>query len=324
VRPTSQARSPRTLAIAAAVALVCALGHGAGMASGFQHARLYVDPDSHAREQADAWRATRPADAAQMDKIAAQPQAIWFGEWNANVQKAVAAKVSAAAREHRVSVLVAYDIPHRDCGGGYSAGGARSARDYSQWIRRFAKGLGRERASVVLEPDALADLDCLDPAARRERLRLLSSAVRAIRSDRNAAVYLDAGNRIWHPAAVIASRLSAAGIARARGFSVNVSNFDTTARELAYGKQVSTMTGGKPFVIDTSRNGLGPTPDYAWCNPPGRALGRPPTLRTGHRLVDAYLWIKHPGESDGTCNGGPASGAWWPDYALDLARRAAW
>ena len=34
------------------------------------------------------------------------------------------------------------------------------------------------------------------------------------------------------------------------------------------------------------------------------------------------LWIKTPGESDGECHGGPAAGAWWPTYALGLARRA--
>jgi hypothetical protein len=31
-----------------------------------------------------------------------------------------------------------------------------------------------------------------------------------------------------------------------------------------------------------------------------------------------------PGESDGTCNGGPAAGQWWADYALGLAKRAAY
>ncbi|MFC9174490.1 glycoside hydrolase family 6 protein [Streptomyces sp. NPDC057107] len=57
-----------------------------------------------------------------------------------------------------------------------------------------------------------------------------------------------------------------------------------------------------------------------WCNPPGRALGEPPTTETGDEKVDAYLWIKRPGESDGDCKGGPKAGAWWPEYALGLAR----
>ncbi len=91
---------------------------------------------------------------------------------------------------------------------------------------------------------------------------------------------------------------------------------------IAYGEKISRLTGGKHFVIDTGRNGLGPTPDNQWCNPAGRALGRPPTTRTGHPLVDALLWVKSPGESDGECNGGPAAGHWWPEYALGLAQCA--
>jgi endoglucanase len=76
-------------------------------------------------------------------------------------------------------------------------------------------------------------------------------------------------------------------------------------------------------VIDTSRNGKGPAPENAWCNPAGRGLGADPTGSTGNSLDDAYLWVKQPGASDGTCNGGPAAGQWWPEYALGLAERAA-
>ncbi|RKN54957.1 endoglucanase, partial [Streptomyces klenkii] len=84
----------------------------------------------------------------------------------------------------------------------------------------------------------------------------------------------------------------------------------------------SELLGGAHFVIDTSRNGNGPYEgtDEPWCNPPGRALGDAPTAGTGDPLVDAYLWIKRPGESDGECRGGPPAGQWWPEYALALAR----
>ncbi|SCE59467.1 endoglucanase [Streptomyces sp. Termitarium-T10T-6] len=51
--------------------------------------------------------------------------------------------------------------------------------------------------------------------------------------------------------------------------------------------------------------------------------GTPPTTDTGDERLDAYLWIKRPGDSDGTCRGGPPAGDWWPEYALGLARRAA-
>jgi endoglucanase len=300
-------------------------------ASPFLGVPLYVDPNSNASRQAEAWRQARPADAAIMDKIAAQPQASWFGDWSGPVRADVAAHVTAAQAAGALPVLVAYDIPRRGCRG-QSSGGASSPAAYRRWIRDFAAGLGQARAIVVVEPDAVAGLDCLSRAGRRTRLKLLNRAVSILRSDTQAAIYLDAGNRGWQPARTIASRLRAAGVRRARGFSLNVSNFDTTASEIAYGKAISARIGRKSgpksslksFIVDTSRNGVGPTKKREWCNPPGRALGAVPTALTGKARVDAFLWIKPPGESDGKCNGGPAAGTWWPEYALALARRAAW
>jgi endoglucanase len=122
----------------------------------------------------------------------------------------------------------------------------------------------------------------------------------------------------------MASRLRAAGVADAQGFFLNVSNFVSNSENAGYGAQVAALTGGKHFVIDTSRNGLGPAADGDWCNPPGRALGLRPGDYTGVSRQDANLWIKRPGESDGSCHGGPAAGQWWADYALGLAQRAAY
>lgn len=302
----------RVLILALALALAAP---ATAAANPFVGHKLYVDPGSPAAKQATAWRSTRPADAAEMDEIASAPQAQWFGDWNADVAAAVDAHVSRAAAAGRWTLLVAYNIPQRDCGG-YSAGGAA---DYRAWIREFARGLAGRRAAIVLEPDSLAGLDCLTPADRDRRLALLRDAVSVLRPN---PVYLDGGHSAWQPAATMAARLKQAGVDGARGFALNVSNFRTTSAELEYGRQVAARTGGKHFVIDTGRNGLGPAPDGAWCNPPGRALGKRPHTVTGERLADAFLWIKQPGFSDGPCNGGPAAGAWWADYALGLARRS--
>jgi endoglucanase len=97
------------------------------------------------------------------------------------------------------------------------------------------------------------------------------------------------------------------------------------------------------FVIDTSRNGQGPWTAPAhpagdpqdWCNPPKRGLGYRPTANTGQPLVDAYLWIKIPGQSDGQCyrwTSGPLdpvrgmqdppAGQWFPEMALELVQYA--
>ena len=298
-------------------------GHAAARSHNpFADARLYVDPRSRARRQAEEWRESRPADAAALDKIAGQPHADWFAGTR-GVRAAVADRVRTIRAAGALPLLVVYNIPLRDCQG-HSAGGARSAAAYRRWVRAFAAGLGRRRAVVVLEPDALAQLDCLSSPRRRERLALVAYALRVIGARRRVAVYVDAGHSGWQPAETMASRLARVGISRARGFSLNVANFRRDSTEVAYGRAVSARIGGKPFVIDTGRNGLGPPSGGEFCNPPGRALGRRPSARTGRRLVDAYLWIKPPGESDGECNGGPRAGAWWPEYALGLARRARW
>src|SRR5207244_11557401 len=60
-----------------------------------------------------------------------------------------------------------------------------------------------------------------------------------------------------------------------------------------------------PIFIDTSRNGNGPADgELYWCNPSGRALGVAPTTATGNGHIDAFLWVKRPGDSDGSCGRG--------------------
>ena len=284
---------------------------------------LYVAPASKAKTTADAWRATRPADAAQLDKIAAQPHAAWFGNWNTDIRADVERAVSRATAAGAMPVLVAFNIPLRDCGS-YAAGGAATPDAYRSWIRAYADGIAGRRAIVILEPDALGNMGCMTAADQATRLELLRYAIQTLRANPTTAVYLDAGNHLWHSTNVIATRLRNAGVELANGFSLNVSNFFRTADEAAYGDAISALVGGKHYIIDTSRNGLGATPDAQWCNPDGRALGERPTTVTGRPLADAYLWVKVPGESDGSCNGNPTSGTWMPEYALGLAQRASY
>jgi endoglucanase len=286
----------------------------------FDGVRFYVDPWSNARQQADAWRATRPADATTMDKIAAQSQADWLGDWIPNIAQHVSARVSTITAAGALPVFVVYNIPVRDCNS-YSAGGATSASAYRSWIRSIANAIGTRKTVVILEPDALGLLECLTPDQQQVRLDLLRDAVEVFKKAK-VTVYIDAGNGNWQPASVMAARLARVRVAVADGFALNVSNFISTADNARYGDELSALLGGKSYLIDTSRNGLGPTSDYQWCNPDGRALGTPPTTVTDVAGVDAFLWVKRPGESDGTCNGGPSAGTWWAEYALGLALSA--
>jgi endoglucanase len=287
-----------------------------------------VEPMSNARRQAEAWRSSRPQDAAAMDKIASQPSAAWFGDWNGRIDYDLEIYVRRHARSDALPVFVLYNVPNRDCGQ-YSRGGATGPEHYKAWIDRAKKGIGSMRAVVVLEPDALGLMDrCLTPADQRARLDMICYAVHALESTPGAAVYIDAGHDAWLPAADMADRLNKACIADATGFALNTSNYRATEDLIRYGHDISGRVGGKHFIIDTARNGNGPprdaTGEAAWCNPDGRALGAPPTTNTGDPLVDAFFWVKPPGESDGTCNHGPRAGGWWPEYALGLAKRAKW
>lgn len=235
----------------------------------------------------------------------------------------MSAATTRAAAAGAMPVLVAYNIPQRDCNG-LSGGNAVSADAYRRWIAAFASGIGSRRAVVILEPDALAAMDCLSSADQQLRTDLLAFAVQTFAALGHVAIYLDAGHAHWQSVSTMAARLKASGVAGIAGFSLNISNFVSDADNIAYGQTLAAALGGKHFVIDSSRNGLGPTADAQWCNPTGRALGTRPTTSTGIANLDAYLWIKHPGESDGACNGGPNAGVWWPEYALGLAQRAAY
>ena len=109
------------------------------------------------------------------------------------------------------------------------------------------------------------------------------------------------------------------------GFALNTSNYIADDELIGYGNDIARRLGGDVhYVIDSSRNGNGAAPDSQWCNPPGRALGRRPTPVSDGSLLDAFAWLKSPGESDGSCNGGPPAGQWYHAMALELARNAKW
>lgn len=287
----------------------------------FAGARLYVDPQSSAKRAAAA--AQDPRTRGLLTTLADQPTAVWLGGWvpTGQITGKVAEVVRAARSQGAVPLLVAYEIPGRDCGG-YSAGGAGSAGAYRAWIDAFAAGLDDGPVAVVVEPDALGHLDCLNDGQREERYALLRHAVTVLEARPGTSAYLDASQ--WVPAQDMAGRLQRAGLDTARGFAVNVSNFQTTSAMASYGRAVSDAAGGKPFVIDTSRNGSGPQ-GGEWCNPSGRSLGERPLSPPPDDRIDALLWIKIVGESDGDCGRGePGPGIFFTSYAAGLVERARW
>jgi endoglucanase len=277
---------------------------------------FYVNPTSA------AMRAAQHADppSPELTAIANTPQAYWIvpGSSAATVAKYTGDAQAAGG----IPVLTLYGIPHRDCGS-FAAGGLATADAYRGWIDGIASQVGASRAAIIVEPDALAMADCLSGQQRQERYDLIRYAVDTLTRNPATAVYVDGGHVRWHSAEDMADRLNKAGIGHARGFSLNIANFFTTEDEIGYGEAISGLTNGSHYVIDTSRNGAGPAPasKLDWCNPGGRALGTAPTAAAGGAHDDAYLWIKRPGESDGSCDkGDPPAGTFVNQYAIDLAR----
>ena len=138
----------------------------------------------------------------------------------------------------RVPVLVAYNVPGRDCAL-YSAGGAATGAAYRAWIDGMVDGLGNAAAVIIVEPDGLALLpsDC-GQADTYNRIALISYAAHAFLADPNARIYIDAGNSNWNTVGLMAERLVDVGVDDMDGFALNVSNFQFTANSNQYGNWV--------------------------------------------------------------------------------------
>ena len=252
--------------------------------------------------------------------LSEQPAAFWLvperdpiGE----VGERVVALADEAAAQDATPTIVVYGLPGRDCGN-FSAGGL-SDTDYRTWTDEIGDAVAASGVEtiIVLEPDSIAlaqECGNLD-----ERATQLQGAVENLSAD-DARVYIDGGHSSWHSPEAMAEFIRGMGVIDdVRGFATNVSNYNTDADERRYAHALSKLLGGAHAVIDSGRNGAGSTGE--WCNPPERRIGAPAgTLRDD--VIDENLWIKVPGESDGTCNGGPPAGDWWTQSAVELTRDA--
>ncbi|MFD7158367.1 glycoside hydrolase family 6 protein [Kribbella sp. NPDC059898] len=257
---------------------------------------LYVDPASDVA----AYVRRHPEDTELASKIADQPSARWIGALSGDVKAGVTAYTTAAAKADKLPVLVTDDLPGRQCGIG---GGAASDAAYRRWISAVSDGIGTRPAVVVLEPDALARLDCYPTSEWNARIALLKYAVGVLAAKNpNTWTYLDAGNVTSGDAKEIARRLRLADVGKIRGFALNTANYFTTDQSVARGTEIlAALGGGSHYVIDTSRNGNGS--DGSSCNPPARKLGTPPAA--AEPPVDLTLWLRTPGQSDGPCGQTP-------------------
>jgi endoglucanase len=227
--------------------------------------QFYVPKPNHgAIEQiADLTASGIKEEANLIRKMIETPQAVWFtGGTPKTVRQDVQNTVQRAADKGQVPVLVAYNIPFRDCAQ-FSAGGATSGAAYKAWIDGFAAGIGNSRAVVILEPDGLGIIPWYNPFANRdtwatnpnyewcqpaeanrstaaaERFELMNYAVDKLKENPSTSVYLDGTHSAWLGAGDAADRLIQAGVADADGFFLNVSNYQLNSRLEKYGAWIS-------------------------------------------------------------------------------------
>jgi endoglucanase len=306
--------------VASAVTVAAALGVGLlSTPAQAQESPFWVNPNT----QAAQWVAQNPSDSRMpliRDRIATVPQGTWFTQHNpTTVQSQVDAVVGAAAAAGKIPILVVYNIPNRDCGGA-SGGGAPSHSAYRSWIDQVAAGLAGRPAYIVLEPDVLPLMsNCMSSSQQAEVQASMAYAGQRLKAaSSQARVYFDIGHSAWLNPGDAANRLLGAQItSSADGISTNVSNYRFTQDEINFATAVLNAIGDPDLgaVIDTSRNGNGPL-GAEWCDPPGRAIGEEPTTQTGNSRIDAFLWVKLPGEADG-CAG--SAGQFIPSLAFELA-----
>ncbi|MDT0166663.1 glycoside hydrolase family 6 protein [Actinotalea sp. AC32] len=230
---------------------------------------LYVDPDSTTAQAAAGLTGQAQADALALAEI---PTAVWFtGGSPSEVRREVRDLVRDADKAGDVPVLVAYNLPFRDCSQ-YSAGGAGSAEEYRRWVRALAQGIGNRDAVVVLEPDGLGIIPWYttvegvqewcqpaeaDPAtAADERFAMLRYAVDVLGQNARTAVYLDGTHSGWLNVGDITDRLLKAGVQDADGFYLNASNYQYTANLVHYGTWISSCIA---YVTEVTPG------DYAGC-----------------------------------------------------------
>jgi endoglucanase len=297
--------------------------------------KFYVDPDSPAAQAQQQYASSNPTMAALIGDIASEPGAHRFYMWNMGSQ--VAGKVAhylggTQLQEPGTTVMLStYSLIHKYCG--YTATPAIQQR-YDKFINAVAAGIGNFHVVFFLELDSLITSPCLTQKQLAIRDAELKYAISVLEADPHVMVYLDGGAADAIFARRQARLLLGAGVRQAQGFFLNSTHFDWTSKELHYGQQISKLTGGAHFLVNTGENGRGPVipknrvkhGNEVLCNPPGRGLG-PLSLvndvaqQTDYADADGLLWFSNPGGSGGQCvPGAPPTGVFWPAYAAMLAQ----
>ncbi|KAF8674676.1 Glycosyl hydrolases family 6 [Rhizoctonia solani] len=283
--------------------------------------------------------------AAKAAKVAEVPVFIWISDTAAvstiSGYLKDAAAIQKSTGKKQIVQLVVYNLPDRDCSAKASDGefhldNAGEAR-YEAYIKAVASQLQRYpevSVAVSLEPDSIGNLvtnlsvpKCGNAAPAHKRL--LGLAISLLQLP-NVSLYLDGAHAGWlgwpdnlaPTASVLAEILNNAKArnpkSTVRGLVTNVSNYNGLGNqeqqgrdELKYINDLAPLltAAGYPahFLVDQGRSGNQEAARDGgdWCNFKYAGFGPRPSATTPSSLIDAIVWVKPGGESDGTSD--PAS-----------------
>ncbi len=269
-----------------------------------------------------------------LGRIALTPKAKWFGNWisNADISQKVNDYIANAAGGDQ-DVLVQLTLFRMNP---WEQDACRllptttQKASYKQYVRRFARAIGDQHAAVVLQPDGPFAL-CA-PGGSKAHSKLIAYTAERLSRLRHTTTYIEAGTAEWNHGEVsrAVKLLVRGGVEHVRGFTFNVTHYESTASQIRFGAEVVEALadrglGRKHFVVDTAENGRPFTGRWWRAHNDGErwdnaatcqkkeqkrcvTLGIPPTTqvaakrwglpgdvrRLARTHVDAYLWAGRP------------------------------
>jgi hypothetical protein len=321
------------------VAAALMLGLATAAQAGIANAGLSTNPDPVAGlawgnysgsqdEVFPAYRRARGSRRGLLGRIALQPRARWFGFWytDGQIKKTLREYIANATHgdPNVMAQMAIFRLDPWESAACHRLSTRAQQASYQRWIRNAAAGIGSSRVALILQPD-LPFAHCA-PHHSKLPLRLVAYAARRFNALAHTTVYIDVGAADWPTLSEAVSLLRGAGVASARGFALDATHYDSTARQIRFGRSIAQRLAtagipGRHFVINTAENGHPfkyhqyHGKDYAnapVCHgleaKPCVALGIPPTWQVAEarwklssgirslaaRYVDAYLWFGRP------------------------------
>jgi len=276
------------------------------------------------------------------------PTAVWLDKVSelSRMEEALQMATEQQARTGRpvLCTFVVYNLPGRDCSA-KASNGEISATDglpayesrYLQPLLAILRRFPDPRKVFFIEPDSLPNLvtNLHVPKCAGVAQAYKEGIIRAVEVlAPYGTIYLDVGWSGWigswssHQMAqlldTVMTRMPADAMASVRGIVTDISNYGTVYAEEAYARTMLrelAQLGRTDLhaVIDTGRDAK--DMGGQWCNANGAGAGPTPTPETGKDAIDAYFWIKPPGESDGISD--PNSPRYDPECGKSGAMRSA-